>query len=118
LFGVVVNGWAIGETRNFMVVGWPSFYGSDFNTVFGAYPVSSYSGYCSGIGTGAAGGPDPVSGQTIPGLNIFGQPPSIGGFVIHRVPEPLFLPLAGLAAAVLLIFRRRSWASSRRLLHL
>jgi hypothetical protein len=109
--GVRVNGWAVGETRNFLVVGWPSFYGSEFGSVFGGLSPSFYRSYCSDIGTGAPGGFDPLTGSVFPALDIFGPSPSISGFLISRVPEPGFEGLAALGAA--LVIQSRRWSSRR-----
>ncbi len=113
VLGITVDTWAPGQTRNFMVVGWPSFYGSDFQNVFGGMPVSSYLSYCSSIGTGAAGG-TLGDGSSVPTLNIFGDPPSIGGFVIYRIPEPAFGAVLALSVAAVLILRRAGNGSLTR----
>jgi hypothetical protein len=62
------------------------------------------------IGSGFAGGTDPVTGGPIPPLNIFGGNgiPTSGGLVLQVQPEPGTAMLAAFGAAVLLTFRRRA----------
>lgn len=119
LTGVPVTGWAPGETKSFMVVGWSADQGAVFNPAWIALGnvdtghgmfAGTPGGYfgVSAIGVGAAGGPDPVTGLSLPTLAIFGPTPSLNtGFTLVPVPEPTTMALAGLGAAALLIFRRR-----------
>ncbi len=104
--GVAVDGWLPGQYRNFLVVGWPSFY-PDF--IGQGEPPSSYPSYCSPIGTGWAGGTIDT-GASIPALSIFGAPPLVPGFVIYRVPEPAVLSL--LTPAILAALLRRGSRST------
>lgn len=112
--GVTVPGWAAGTTRNFLVVGWGAEGGHTFpqgqwDFFYGGGPgVPSVMRFgISGIGTGMAGGTDPL-GNPLPPLVMFGSPPAINtGFLVYYWPEPSSLSLTGLGAAVLLGFRRR-----------
>lgn len=83
---VPVIGWAAGQARNYLVVGWPSFLGSNFNTVFAGLTPSQYASYCSPIAMGVAGGFDGVG--ALPAWSLFGSSPALGGFAIQPIPEP------------------------------
>jgi hypothetical protein len=106
--GVVVNGWAPGETLAFLVRGWESSAGTTWGEVSEFYQSNElWSGPgvfgSSAIHTGVAGGFDGIG--TIPSLGIFG---GLGIQTLNLgVPEPTSMALAGLGAASLLIFRRR-----------
>jgi hypothetical protein len=118
LLGVQTTGWTPGSTKSFLVVGWSSDQGAAFNQAWMALGnVDTGNGLFAGtpggwfgvskIGTGAAGGTDPITGGSLPALAVFGAAPSLTtGFTLVPVPEPATMALAGLAAA-LLIFRRR-----------
>jgi hypothetical protein len=106
-----VNGWVTGTSRSFEVAGWDlATGGGTFNSAWLTDPASRphYFGMTV-IGSGFAGGVDPVTGGPIPALNIFGGNgvPTTSAFVLYQVPEPATMALAGLGAAALLIFRRR-----------
>lgn len=108
--GHQITGWVPGTSRAFEVAGWDSSGGPAWNPSWLTTPASRNMLYygVSMIAGGAAGGVDPVTGATIPPLNIFGAAPSInGGWTLQSVPEPATMALAGLGAAALLIFRRR-----------
>lgn len=106
--GVVVNGWAPGTARDFLVVGWSAGFGPVFNpswltTPSWLLPPDSLGE--SAIGRGVAGGP--TSSGVLPNLEIFGGPSGIqSGFLLlpPQVPEPPSMALAGLGAMALLMF--------------
>lgn len=105
--GIAAPGWAAGSSRTFEVAGWQASLGPVFNPVWLTTNPQGFG--VSGTGSGAPGGVDPVTGGTVPTLNIFGGTTGIqAGFVVpSAVPEPSSMALAGLGAAALLIFRRR-----------
>lgn len=103
----VAAGWAPGETKSFLAVGWVTSLGATWNPAWltADLVTGKQPGFgISAIGIGSAGG-----GPTgLPALVCFGAAPSITtGFNIVPVPEPTTMALAGLGAAALLIFRRR-----------
>ncbi len=106
--GVVVNNWAAGETKAFMLVGWSALYnGTVYNpgwiqgTAFPMGPFGMSAIAPAGI---AGGGP-----QSLPNLVLFGGTQGLQqGFSL--IPEPTTMALAGFGAAALLIFRRRKGA--------
>jgi len=114
--GLVVDNWAAGETKAFLVVGWSADQGTVFdpawmeagnvdtgNGMFAGTPGGMFG--VSAIAPGGVAGGGPTS---IPPLNLFGGTQGLqSGFTLVPVPEPATMALAGLAAA-LLIFRRRS----------
>jgi len=105
---VQVPGWAAGATKFYEIAGWESSLGATFNSAWLTTAPSGLFGV-SGIGSGTAGGTDPVSGQSFPTLPLFGGGSGIqSGFNLGgAVPEPTSMALAGLGAAALLAFRRR-----------
>jgi hypothetical protein len=108
--GVAVNGWAPGTTMFYEIFGWASSEGTTYSPAWvradgapsfllpGPFGISA-------IGSGVAGG----GPQSLPPLPLFGGVSGItSGFVVGiLIPEPSSITLAGLAAAVVLIFRRR-----------
>ena len=107
--GAAITGWVPGTSRSFIVVGWSDHATyPNFNPAWLTAPPMNYFGE-SMIGSGFAGGVDPVTGGPIPALNVFaaGGTAISQGFVLEQVPEPATFALAGLGAAALLIFRRR-----------
>jgi hypothetical protein len=109
-----VNGWMPGTSRSFEVVGWDvATGGTTWNQSWfdASCPSCPYYLGVSAIGSGFAGGVDPVTGGPIPPLNIFGGNgiPTTSTFVLYYPnPEPGTAALAALGAAVLLTFRRRA----------
>lgn len=114
--GRSVNGWIPGTSRSFYVAGWSADQGAVLNmSWFAPGPIYGLQGTPGGwfgrtlIGSGFAGGVDPVTGGPIPALNIFGASPSItsGMYPLAMVPEP---ELGGFAALLLiaLITRRQT----------
>lgn len=115
--GVTAQGWAAGETRAFEVVAWSAANGSVFNPAWMApgsvvTPAGDFVGCATGFFGVSAIAPAGVAGggpTGLPNLNVFGGTQGIQvGFNLVPVPEPTTLALAGLGAAALLIFRRRS----------
>jgi hypothetical protein len=108
--GVAVNGWAPGTSKFYEIFGWTSSAGETFNAAWvdaNGIPSINHPGglfAISDIGSGVAGG----GPQSLPPLPLFGGASGItSGFIFPYFPEPTSLSLAGLGAAVLLIFRRR-----------
>lgn len=78
---VIMWGWPAGVAQAFVICGWPSYLGHDWNTnrMSGATPFG-----LSQIATGIAGG-----GQfSIPPLNLFGSGTIASGFMISGCPTP------------------------------
>lgn len=111
LLGVTANSaWPALTERSFYVAGWSSDLGVTFNQDwlsgnFGAVSTGFFG--WSAIATGTSGGPDPVTGQTVPALALWSGTTLTSGFNLTPIPEPTTMALAGLGAAALLIFRRR-----------
>jgi hypothetical protein len=92
------------------ILGWASMWGETFNPLWvradgtlGRIPGDTYGFGISSIGSGVAGG----GPQNLPPLPLFGGASGIvSGFSLALIPEPTSMALAGLAAAVLLIFGR------------
>jgi hypothetical protein len=106
--GVAVNGWAPGTIRFYEIAGWASTSGTTFDPAWvkldgGRGSVPPFIFNVSSIGSGVAGG----GPQNLPPLPLFGGVSGIAGFSLTWIPEPTGMTLAGLAAAVLWIFRRR-----------
>jgi len=107
--GVQVAGWPAGESRAFMVEGWDARLGTTWSPdIYRAWnDTQGYYWGLSPIGQGRAGGID-TNGLTFPAMNVFGSAPSLPGFVlITWIPEPTTGTLTALAAASLLVMRRR-----------
>jgi hypothetical protein len=108
------TGWAAGETRAYVVAGWSSNLGHDWNLIQNQITTGAWAngngffGYSS-IGFGIAGG-GPLA---LPFFSLFGSGPTASGtpitapFNMNVVPEPATFALAGLGAAALLVMRRR-----------
>jgi hypothetical protein len=100
-----------GTMNQWMVVGWSTSIASTwaaFAPILGA-GLQGQTGYygVSGLGTAAAGAAPPATPTSIYGLgNPIGGPFDLN--TISPVPEPATFALAGLGAAAMLIFRRRS----------
>jgi len=115
--GRVANGWAAGETRAFLIVGWSlAGNGSAFDPAWMGpgnvvTPMGSFLGCPNGWFGVSSIAPAGVAGggpQALPNLNVFGGTQGLQtGFNLVPVPEPTSMALAGLGAAALLIFRRR-----------
>jgi len=116
--GRVATGWAAGETRSFLIVGWSAAgNGTTWNPdwLLPGNVVIPGMGSFQGTPTGWFGvsgiAPAGVAGggpQALPNLNVFGGAQGLqAGFNLVPVPEPTSMALAGLGAAALLIFRRR-----------
>jgi hypothetical protein len=113
--GIQVPGWGAGVSMSYEIVGWDASLGHSFNTAWLTtgpptlrYGVYSFFGI-SPIATGTAGGTEPLTGNTLPPYNLFGGATGIPtGFTLNgTVPEPSGITLAGLGAAIILIFARR-----------
>jgi len=108
---VAVTGWAAGATMSYEIAGWSSSLGASFNPAWLTGNFGAASGFfgLSGIGSGQAGGSTATG--TLPNFNLFGGTGLTQGFNMTPAggvtPEPTSMALAGLGAAVLLIFRRR-----------
>jgi len=121
-----VNGWAAGETRSFIIVGWSGSEGTTWASLAAKLNGATLSGGmwtggtlvnggwvgATSIGNRQAGGL--VSGNTIPTPSLFGTAsdaqgtPIIGTTDLFVVaPEPTSFALVGLGAAAMMIFRRR-----------
>ncbi len=84
---VPVPGWQPGETRAFAIIGWQASYGTNFNLAWLQQGCIVHG--VSAIGTGAAGGLDPVGGP-LPPLNPFNF---VGpGFTISGPLSPDYCP--------------------------
>jgi hypothetical protein len=104
--GVPVPGWGGGTSMDYVVAGWHSSLGHDWSVVGPLVqgPHPEYLFAHSVIGEGISGG-GPL-GQPV--LALFGAvAPSIQGFQFPVTPEPSILSFTGLAAAAMLIRRRR-----------
>jgi len=119
------QGWAPGATNSFLVAGWSSTLGHDWNTIAAQLNGSTFSGGVyrgsnwaqtggyfglSAVGFGAAGG----GTAGLPAFALFGPANAQGNPIaspfdlfVTNVPEPTTFALAGLGAAALVIFRRR-----------
>jgi hypothetical protein len=114
--GATVIGWLPGATMFYEVAGWSANFGVTFNPAWptwtpNQFPVHGYFGL-SAIANGVAGGPD--GGIPAPAWKLFGGT-GLPGLNLNPVgvPEPTGMALAGLAAATLLVFHRRSIRCSR-----
>ena len=107
-----LTGVAGGANAEVMVVGWTGDY-PDWNTAYTAYPdhmvmLARSGDILSGgalawvNGTGNPGGSPPS-----PPVALVTGALGYNGLVFYRIPEPSTFALAGLGAAMLMIFRRR-----------
>jgi len=108
---VEVPGWAPAESRSFLVRGWESYWGHDWNpdwlTPGFDSPIFPGCG-TSEIGSGMAGGLDPATGLPYPALNIFGPPDGIQeGFYVVPEPSTFALLALGMAAVSRRLMRRK-----------
>jgi hypothetical protein len=69
-WAVAIPGWQVGERKAFAIVGWSASLGRVFNPAWIGQGCISGLGVSS-IGSGSAGGVDPVTGVTTPTLNPF-----------------------------------------------
>jgi hypothetical protein len=105
---VIVPGYYPGDAANFVVVGWSSNVGHNWNIVAplfesGAIAGLGFSGISQvGVGLVLAGGGTPPA-------TVFGAPPQqIPGFTLNApIPEPSFGPLLVLGAVAARVLRRR-----------
>ena len=110
--GLVVQNWAAGVNRSFVIAGWSANLGTTWNP---AWLTGDFGGASTGffgtspiVASAAAGGALP-DGSSLPPLNMWGGTSGLqSGFNLAPIPEPTTLALAGLGAAALLIFRRRN----------
>jgi PEP-CTERM motif-containing protein len=109
LFGgnnVAVPGWMPGTSRSFLVAGWTSSLGHDWNQdwLTGTFNAIGYFSLSS-VGMGPAGGFD--GPFPYPPLNLFGGATGIQtGLTLTAVPEPSTAAVVGLGVATLALFRR------------
>ncbi len=115
--GLQLSGWAPGETRAFLIVGWDATVaGPTFNP---AWMLPGYyfteSGFFQGPAAGRFGvsaiAPAGVAGggpQSLPNLVVFGGSQGIPDGFLIGVPEPAALAFFGIIAGAIWIFRRRS----------
>jgi hypothetical protein len=102
-----VPGWAVAVTMSFLVAGWSSSLGHDWNQqwVSGSFNTAGYFGL-SGIGLGYAGGPGDGGGP-LPPYSLFGGSAIQNGWNLDPVPEPSAAALLALAATVLMLCERQ-----------
>jgi hypothetical protein len=108
---VSVPGWMPGENRSFLVAAWSANLGHNWNESW-MHDVPPGLWSLSSIGTGVAGG---WNIGPIPPLYLFGGATGIQtgwGFAI--IPEPSAVSLATLAAATLLLRRRKKSKGASR----
>jgi hypothetical protein len=117
--GVAVPGWQPGTSRSFMVAGWSSNFGHDWNQdwLAGDFPDQGVFGLSS-VGTGIAGGATSVG--PIPPLNLFGGAVGIqvGWNLVPvgpPIPEPTTTTL-GILGIIAFMFRREKGKSRARIL--
>ncbi len=115
--GLVVNNWPAGVAKAFYVVGWSVDNGTLFNPAWiGPGNVHTPWGDFAGTPQGWFGvtaiAPAGVAGggpQSLPNLVVFGGSQGIqSGFNLVLIPEPAAVGLCGLAAAALMLRRRRT----------
>jgi hypothetical protein len=112
--GARINGFAIGSTADFAIVGWSSNIGTDWASALAwwnngqtkAGSTVSYFGI-SGVATGIALAAEGSAYNNVWGLTSSGQIQGMTLGAYQVVPEPASMALMGLGAAALMIFRRR-----------
>jgi len=104
----IVNGFPLGSTATFTVVGWSSNIGNTWAQAESWFAAGfNQTGFWgnSAVATGVQ-----MGGGATPAGVIFGaNPGQIAGFTLgmQPAPEPTSFALAGLGAAAMMIFRRR-----------